>query len=217
MQVIIVGCGRVGAFTAAALARSGNQVTVIDRDPIAFRLLPVNFGGATLVGYAYDKESLEKAGIAEADAFVAVTAGDNTNVVAARVAKEVYRVPDVVSRIYDPQRAEIYRRFGIQTFAPTAWSSAKIVELIESPTVERTHSFGNGEVQLVAAWTPQHLVGKSVHDLNVPGEIQVALIVRMGRGFIPVSGTQFEPDDQIQVVVHQTSVERFQKMMGWKS
>jgi trk system potassium uptake protein TrkA len=217
MHVIIVGCGRVGAFAAAALARSGNQVTVIDRDAIAFRLLPVNFGGTTLVGYAYDKETLEKASIAEADAFVAVTSGDNTNIVAARVAKEIYRVPDVVSRIYDPQRADIYRRFGIQTFAPTAWSSAKIVELIESPTVERTQSFGNGEVQLVAAWTPRHLVGKPVHDLNVPGEIHVALIVRMGRGFIPVSGTKFEPDDQIQAVVHQTSVEKFQKMMGWKS
>jgi trk system potassium uptake protein len=216
MHVIIVGCGRVGAFTAAALARSGNQVTVIDREPIAFRLLPANFGGLTLVGYAYDKETLDKAGTAEADAFVAVTSGDNTNIVAARVAKEIYRVPDVVSRIYDPQRAEIYRRFGIQTFAPTAWSSAKIVELIESPTVERTQSFGNGEVQLVAAWAPQHLVGKSVHDLNVPGEIQVALIVRMGRGLIPVSGTQFESDDQIQAVVHQSSVEKFQKMMGWK-
>ena len=126
-------------------------------------------------------------------------------------------VDDVVSRIYDPQRAEIYRRFGIQTFAPTAWSSAKIVELIESPTVERTQSFCNGEVQLVAAWTPQHLVGKSVHYLNVPGEIQVALIVRMVRGFIPVSVTQFEPDDHIQAVVHQSSIERFQKMMGWKS
>jgi trk system potassium uptake protein len=217
MHVIIVGCGRVGAFTAAALARSGNQVTVIDRDPIAFHLLPTNFGGSTAIGYAFDKDTLEAAGIAEADAFVAVTSGDNTNIVAARVAKEVYRVPDVVSRIYDPQRAEIYRRFGIQTFAPTAWSGAKIVELLESPHVERTQSFGNGEVQLIAAWTPQHLVGKSVHDLNVPGEIQVALIVRMGRGLIPVSGTQFEADDQIQAVVHQSSVERFQKMMGWKS
>ena len=216
MQVIIVGCGRVGAFTAAALARSGNQVTVIDRDSNSFRLLPVNFGGSTLVGYAYDKETLEKARIAEADAFVAVTAGDNTNIVAARVARELYRVPDVVSRIYDPQRAEIYRRFGIQTFAPTAWSSAKIVELIESPTVERTQSFGNGEVQLVAARTPRHLVGKPVHDLEVPGEVEVALLVRMGRGLIPVSGTRFEPDDQIHAIVHQSSVEKFQKMMGWK-
>jgi trk system potassium uptake protein len=216
MHVVIVGCGRVGAFTAAALARSGNKVVVVDRDPGAFHLLPPNFSGTTAVGYAFDKETLEEAGIAEADAFVAVTSGDNTNIVAARVAKEVFRVPDVVSRIYDPQRAEIYRRYGIQTFAPTAWSAGKIVELLESPAVERTQSFGNGEVQLVAARTPQHLVGKQVHELDVPGEVEVALLVRMGRGLIPVSGTRFEPDDQIHAIVHQSSVEKFQKMMGWK-
>jgi trk system potassium uptake protein TrkA len=216
MHVSIVGGGRVGAFTAAALARSGNNVVVIDRNPRAFRLLPANFSGSPVAGYAFDKETLEQAGIAEADAFVAVTSGDNTNIVAARVAKEIYRVPDVVSRIYDPRRAEIYRRFGIQTFAPTAWSSSKIVELLESPNLERTQSFGNGEVQLIAAWAPQHLVGKSVHDLEVPGEVHVALIVRMGRGLLPVSGTKFEADDQIQAVVHQSSIERFQKMMGWK-
>jgi trk system potassium uptake protein len=216
MHVIVVGCGRVGAFTAAALARSGNQVVAIDRDPIAFRLLPVNFSGIKLVGHAYDKETLERAGIAEADAFVSVTSGDNTNIVAARVAKEIYRVPDVVSRIYDPQRAEIYRRFGIQTFAPTAWSAGKIVELIESQKVERTLSFGNGEAELIAAWVPAHLIGKPVSELNVPGEIQVAVLIRMGRGVIPVSGTRIEADDQIQAVVHQSSVNRFEKMMGWK-
>ena len=216
MHVIVVGCGRVGAFTAAALARSGNQVAVIDRDPISFRLLPVNFSGITLVGHAFDKETLERAGIAEADAFVSVTSGDNTNIVAARVAKEIYRVPDVVSRIYDPQRADIYRRFGIQTFAPTAWSAGKIVELIESQKIERTVSFGNGEVELIAAWVPPHLVGKPITDLNVPGEIQVAALVRMGRGVVPVSGTRLEADDQVEVVVHQTSVNRFEKMMGWK-
>jgi trk system potassium uptake protein TrkA len=216
MHVIIVGCGRVGASTAAALAREGHSVVVVDRDPNAFRLLPAGFQGTTIVGAGFDKQVLEKAGIAEADALVAVTSGDNTNIVAARVAKEVFRVPDVISRIFDPQRAEIYRRYGIQTFAPTAWSTGRIVELLVSPHVERTQSFGNGEVQLIAAWAPQHLVGKPVHDLNVPGEIQVALIVRMGKGLIPVSGTSFEADDHIHAVVHQSSMERFQKMMGWK-
>ena len=105
------------------------------------------------------------------------------------MAKEVYRVPDVVSRIYDPQRAEIYRRYGVQTFAPTAWSAGKIIELITSAELEREQAFGNGEVQMIAAWVPQHLVGKPVNDLRVPGEIRVALIVRMGRGLDPRSGT----------------------------
>jgi len=216
MKVIIVGCGRVGAHTAAALARKGHDVVVIDKDPMAFRLLPHGFTGRTLEGYAFERPVLEEAGIAEADALVAATSGDNTNAVTARVAKEVYRVPDVVSRIYDPQRAEIYRRYGIQTFAPTAWSSGKIIEFITSPELEREQTFGNGEVQMMAAWVPKHLVGKPVNDLRVPGEIRVALLVRMGRGMLPVSGTTFEEDDQVHVLVHISAVEKFQKMMGWK-
>ena len=217
MQVIIVGCGRVGASTAAELARAGHSVVVIDRNPDAFRLLPGNFSGRTLVGTGFDREVLESAGIREADALVASTSGDNTNAIAARIAKEVYRVPDVVARIFDPQRADIYRRYGVQTFAPTAWSVSKIVELIVSPNLEREMAFGNGEVQLLAAWVPVHLVGKPVRDLAIPGEIRVALIVRMGKGVVPVSGTALEEDDQVYVVIHQSAVEKFQKMMGWKS
>ena len=154
MHVIIVGCGRVGASTAAELARAGHDVVVIDRNPDAFRLLPGNFSGRTLVGTGFDRDVLESAGIREADALVASAGGDNTNAVAARVAKEVYRVPDVVARIFDPRRADIYRRYGVQTFAPTAWSVSKIVELIVSPSLEREMAFGNGEVQLLAAWVP---------------------------------------------------------------
>ena len=217
MHVIIVGCGRVGASTAAELARAGHDVVVIDRDPDAFRLLPVNFSGRTVVGTGFDREVLESAGIREADALVASASGDNTNAVAARIAKEIYRVPDVVARIFDPRRADIYRRYGVQAFAPTSWSVSKIVELIVSPHLEREMAFGNGEVQLLAAWTPTHLIGKPVRDLAIPGEIRVALLVRMGKGIVPVSGTTLEKDDQVYVVIHQTAVEKFQKMMGWKS
>ena len=217
MHVIIVGCGRVGASTAAELARAGHGVVVIDRDERAFRHLPKGFTGKTMVGTGYDRQVLEEAGIAEADALVAVTSGDNTNIVAARVAKDVYRVPDVVSRIFDPHRAEIYRRYGIQTFAPTAWSTGKIVEFIVSPNLEREVTYGSGEVQMMAAWVPQHLIGTEARELAVPGEIRVALIVRMGQGMIPVSGTRFQEDDQVHVVIHQSAVEKFQKMMGWQS
>ena len=217
MQVIIVGCGRVGASTAAELARAGHSVVVIDRNPDAFRLLPSNFSGRTLVGTGFDRDVLEAAGIREADAFVASAKGDNTNAVSSRIAKEIYRVPDVVARIFDPRRADIYRRYGVQTFAPTAWSVSKIVELIVSPNLEREMAFGNGEVQLLAAWVPVHLVGKPVKDLAIPGEIRVALIVRMGKGLVPVSGTALESDDQVFVVIHQSAVEKFQKMMGWTS
>jgi trk system potassium uptake protein len=217
MYVIVVGCGRVGASTAAELARGGHEVAVIDRESRNFRLLPAAFGGATIVGTGFDRDVLEGARIREADALVAVTSGDNTNIVVARVAKEVFRVPDVVARIYDPQRADIYRRYGIQTFAPTEWSANKIVEFVVSPQLERELTFGAGEVQLMEAWVPAHLVGKPVGELEVPGEIRVALIVRMGKGLIPVSGTHFEEDDQVHVALHRSAAEKFQKMMGWKS
>jgi trk system potassium uptake protein len=217
MKVIIVGCGRVGAYTAASLAREGHEVVVVDKDPDSFRLLPHGFSGRTLEGYAFDRAVLEEAGITEADALVASTSGDNTNAVAARIAKEVYRVPDVVSRIYDPQRAEIYRRYGIQTFAPTAWSAGRIIEFIVSGNIEREQSYGNGEVEMIAAFVPAHLVGKPVNDLRIPGEIRVGLIVRMGKSMLPVSGTTFEEDDQVYALVHQNAVDRFQKMMGWKA
>ena len=217
MKVIIVGCGRVGASTAAELgpgrSRGGrHRQRPRGVPPAAARLQRPHAGR-----YGFDRDVLEEAGIREADAFVASTSGDNTNAVTSRIAKEIYRVPDVVSRIYDPQRAEIYRRYGIQTFAPTAWSVGKIVELIVSPNLEREMSFGNGEVQMMAAWVPAHLVGKPVNDLAIPGEIRVALIVRMGKGLLPVSGTALEADDQVYVVIHQSAVEKFQKMMGWKS
>jgi trk system potassium uptake protein len=217
MKVIIVGCGRVGAYTAASLARQGHEVVVIDKDPQAFRLLPHGFSGRTIKGYAFDRDVLEDAGITEADALVAATSGDNTNAVSARIAKEVYRVPDVVSRIYDPQRAEIYRHYGIQTFAPTAWSAGRIIEFLVSGNIEREDSFGNGEVEMIAAFVPRHLIGKPINDLRIPGEIRVGLIVRMGKAMLPVSGTEFQEDDQVYALVHQGAVEKFQKMMGWKS
>jgi len=217
MYVIIVGCGRVGASAAATLSRQGHEVCVIDKSTASFRLLPRSFSGTKVLGTAYDRSVLAKADIERADGFVAVTAGDNTNIVAARIAKEVYRVPDVVARIYDPQRADIYRRFGITTFAPTAWSAGKIVEFLTSQRLEREVTFGNGEVELLSAWVPAHLIGKPVSDLAAPGEIAVALIVRKGRAVIPVSGTKFEEEDQVHVAVHQTAVGKFQKMMGWAS
>jgi trk/ktr system potassium uptake protein len=217
MHIIIIGCGRVGAQAAGVLAREGHSVVVIDRDPRSFRRLSKSFAGTTLLGIGFDRELLEKAGVPRADALVAVTSGDNTNIVCARVAKETYRVPIVISRIYDPQRAEIYRRFGVLTFAPTVWGANKVTELITTPQLGREYAFGSGEVEMLSAWVPGHLVGKPVSTLNVPGEIQVATILHMGKPVIPVSGTRFEEKDQLHVLVLKSSVSKFRKMLGWES
>ncbi len=217
MHVIIAGCGRVGAQAAGELARDGHSVVVIDRNPKAFHRLPKTYAGKSIKGLVYDKHDLEAAGIVQADAFVAVTNGDNSNIVSARIAKEIYRVPIVVSRIYDPQRAEIYRRFGVTTFATAVWGANKVIELVTSTDLNREYTFGNDEVQMLVVSAIGHMVGRPMMDLNVPGEIQVAVIIRRGKPVIPVSGTRFEDGDQIHVVVHESSIERFQKMMGLKS
>ena len=217
MHVIIGGCGRVGALAATELDRQGHSVAVIDRESRAFRRLPKSYNGHTVVGLIFDRQVLEHAGIEQADAFVAVTSGDNSNIVAARVAKEVFRVPIVLSRIYDPRRAEIYRRFGITTFTSTVWGANKVVELVTRPRLASESSFGNGEVQMLVVTAADHLMGKAVTMLNVPGEIMLAVVVRAGQPLIPVSGTRFEAGDQLHVVVHRSAIEKFQKMMGLES
>ena len=119
MNVVIMGCGRVGAQLAALLDEGGHKVTILDTDTYSFRRLPSSFKGTPLVGDGTDDESLKKAGIEEADAFVAVTQGDNRNVMAAQIAKDVFNVPKVVCRIYDPLREELYHTLGLETISPT--------------------------------------------------------------------------------------------------
>jgi len=119
VNVVIMGCGRVGAQLAALLEEDGHKVTILDRDTYSFRRLPSAFKGTPLVGDGTDEESLKKAGIEEADAFVAVTQGDNRNVMAAQIAKDVFNVPKVVCRIYDPLREELYHTLGLETISPT--------------------------------------------------------------------------------------------------
>ena len=201
MHIIIAGCGRVGSQAAGTLSREGHSVVVIDRDEKSFRRLPKSFTGTKVVGLAFDRDVLERSGIERADAYVAVTNGDNSNIVSARVAKETFRVPTVISRIYDPQRAEIYRRFGVMTFATTVWGAGKVIEMVTSSQLGRVYSFGNDEVEMIQANVPQHLIGKQISDLSIPGEIQVAVIIRMGKPLIPVSGTRFEDQDQVNVIV----------------
>lgn len=119
MRVVIMGCGRVGSTIAARLEREGNTVTVVDTDPYSFRRLPSDFKGETLVGSGYDDHVLEAAGIRRADAFMALTQGDNRNLLAAQMAKHIFEVKTVVARVYDPFRGEIFASLGLRTFSPT--------------------------------------------------------------------------------------------------
>ena len=132
MKVVIMGCGRTGAQLAGLLDTDQHQVTILDTDIYSFRRLPPDFGGTALLGNGIDEESLKKAGIEEADAFVAVTQGDNRNVMAAQIAKHIFNVPKVICRIYDPIRRELYNTLGIEAFSPTTIFSQMLKERLET-------------------------------------------------------------------------------------
>ncbi|MBA7482455.1 Glutathione-regulated potassium-efflux system protein KefB [subsurface metagenome] len=132
MKVIIMGCGRVGARLAGLLDADGHSVTILDTDAYSFRRLPPKFGGTALIGNGINEEALKRAGIEEADAFVAVTQGDNRNVMATQIAKHIFNVPKVICRIYDPLRQELYSTLGLETFSPTTIFAQILKEKVES-------------------------------------------------------------------------------------
>ncbi len=132
MKIIIMGCGRVGAQIASLLEQDGHEITVIDIDAYSFRRLPPDFNGTALLGNGMDEDTLERAGIREADVFVAMTQGDNRNVMAAQIAKHIFNVPRVISRIYDPLRQELYDTLGLEAFSPTTIFAELVREKIES-------------------------------------------------------------------------------------
>jgi trk system potassium uptake protein len=132
MKILIMGCGRVGARLASLLDEDGHQVTILDNDTYSFRRLPPSFGGTALYGNGIDEEALKKAGIEETEIFVAVTQGDNRNVMACQIAKHIYKVPRVVCRIYDPLREEMYSALGLETISPTRVFAQLMREKIES-------------------------------------------------------------------------------------
>src|SRR5512136_1883155 len=201
MKVIIMGCGRVGEQLARLLVDEGHQLAVLDFDERALSRLGPNFKGQKISGVGFDREVLMKAGIEQADAFAAASSSDNANIVAARIAHNIFHVPRVVARLFDPQRAEIYRRLGMLTISSTTWGAERLRELLTSAELDPVVSFGSGEVSLVNIEVPTHLVGRMVKDLTVPGEIAPVAITRQGAAFIPGLGSQFKEGDTIHVMI----------------
>ncbi len=215
MRMVIVGCGRMGAGLAQTLAMGGHEVTVIDKDPTAFERLPASLGITTVPGVGSDREVLLKAGIKRADGLATVTASDDINVVVARVASQVFQVPRVVARLYDPRKAEIYQRLGLQTISTTAWGMNRIAELLSYSELNTVLSLGTGEVDVVETEVPPLLVGRKVSELTVPGEIHVVSIARGGRSFLPTLGTVFHKNDQVHLAVLAASAERLKTLLGF--
>ncbi|HEX8990833.1 MAG TPA: TrkA family potassium uptake protein [Anaerolineales bacterium] len=214
MKVIVMGCGRIGSQTSELMSVQGHDVVVIDHDANAMGRLGPRFKGRVVQGLGFDRDVLIKAGIEQADAFVASSSSDNANIVAARIARNIFHVPRVVARLYDPLRAEVYQRLGLITISSTTWGAERIYQVLTHTDLDVIHTFGRGEVSLVALEVPTTLVGKTVAQLSVPGEIAVVSITRSSEAFMPRLGTEFQDGDMIVLSVLTTSMSRLEEMLG---
>jgi len=215
MKAIIIGCGRVGAGLAQILGQAGHQLTVVDSDPAAFERLGATFTGDTIAGIGFDQEVLLRAGIARADALAAVTASDEANLITARLARQIFRVPRVAARVYEPRKAEIYQRLGIQTISPVAIGVRRLADLLSHAPLDSSASLGDGRIDLVDVEIPHLFAGRGVAELAVPGEFQVVAITRGGRTFLPLMGAIFQAGDTAHVAVRSASAEQLKAMLGW--
>ena len=214
MKVIVMGYGRIGAQVSKLLMEQKHEVTIIDHDANADTRLGPNFKGRLIRGLGFDRNVLLQAGIEQAEAFVAASMSDNANIVAARIARNIFHVPRVVARLYDPLRAEIYQRLGLPTVSSTNWGAERIFQELTHSEMDVWQTFGHGEVSLVHLEAPTQLIGRNVNQLNVPGEVMVATITRNEQAFIPVSGTDFQDGDVLNLVVLSSSMQRLEEMLG---
>jgi trk system potassium uptake protein TrkA len=214
MRVIIMGCGRVGEELCRIMLGDGHDVAVIDSDQAALDRLGPDFRGRKVLGVGFDRDVLLQAGIEQADAFAATSSSDSANIVAARTARNLFHVPRVVARLFEPRRAEIYRRLGLVTVSSTAWGAERIHELLTHGELDPVIAFGSGEVSLLRIEAPPHLTGRLVRDLTVPGEISVVAIVREGRALLPAFGTEFRGNDILYLAVLASAMERVESLLG---
>jgi trk system potassium uptake protein TrkA len=213
MRFIIMGCGRVGAELTVQLSKGGHDVTVIDKRAQAFDRLPPGFQANTVVGLGFDREVLEGAGIKEADGFVAVSSGDNSNIVSARIALEHYKVPKVIARIFDPQRAEIYERLNIPTIASVRWATKQIQYLLFHGREELKDTIAGGSLLHLQVTVPGHLSGKPVASVVEEGKVEVIGVERGGSGFIPTPDSTFQEGDVAHFLVHKDAMDRYDLLM----
>ncbi len=194
-----MGCGRVGSTLAHHLQRLDHSVAVIDQDPSAFRRLGDNFKGKTIAGVGFDRDTLVDAGIESADAFAAVSSGDNSNIIAARVARETFGVGHVVARIYDPLRAEVYERLGIPTIATVPWTAGRLLKHILGGTIDEEWRDPTGQVVMLHVMVAESWVGHRLASFEEVTGCRVALISRFGKGELPTATTVVQAGDELHV------------------
>lgn len=209
-----MGCGRVGTRLALSLVRLDRSVSVIDQDPQAFRRLGTKFPGRKIEGVGFDRDTLLKAGIEQADAFAAVSNGDNSNILAARVARETFGVRNVVARIYDPRRAEVYERLGIPTVATVAWTAGQILRRIEPIGGWEEWRDATGSIALIEVAVHASWVGHPPEEIARLSGARLAFITRYGRALLPGPDTLLQEDDLVHVLCEPGAREAVAEIFG---
>ena len=201
MHVVVMGCGRVGSALAKGLERYHHSVAVIDRDAAAFRRLPAEFAGQRVTGVGFDRDTLVEAGIERAHAFAAVSSGDNSNIIAARVARETFGVENVVARIYDARRAEVYQKLGIPSVATVRWTADQVIRRMLPQGLLTEWRDPSGHVVLAEVAYASEWVGHRLSDLERAADVRVALITRLGEGVLPHAQTVVQEGDLLHAVM----------------
>nr|WP_218847012.1 TrkA family potassium uptake protein [Psychromicrobium silvestre] len=210
-----MGCGRVGATLAHTLEDSGHTVAIIDQDDRAFRRLRKSFSGRKVTGIGFDRETLKQADIEQAYAFAAVSSGDNSNVLATRVARETFHVEHVVARIYDPGRAEIYQRLGIPTVAAVRWSADQVLRRI-LPEQSIAGDFREASGRLILSEVPLHdgWIGRSLEDLEKLSGARVAYLTRFGEGILPNHESSYQQGDTVHMMLEVAKRSELERIFG---
>jgi trk system potassium uptake protein TrkA len=206
VHIVVMGCGRVGSSLALQLVQRGQSVAIIDQDPIAFRRLGEDFGGKIIKGVGFDRETLVAAGVEEADAFAAVSSGDNSNIIAARVARETFNVQRVVARIYDPKRAEVYERLGIPTVATVPWTASRLLKAVLGERTSEAWRDPSGDIAMLHITPDEGWVGHTVAGFESATGSRVGLITRFGAGQLPKEDQVLQAGDSLHVLTPEDHV-----------
>ncbi|MEY9844886.1 TrkA family potassium uptake protein [Streptacidiphilus sp. MAP5-3] len=201
MHIVIMGCGRVGSSLARALEKQGHSVAVVDQDPTAFRRLGSDFAGKRVTGVGFDQDTLREAGIEQAGAFAAVSSGDNSNIIAARVARENFGVENVAARIYDPRRAEVYERLGIPTVATVRWTADQMLRRLLPSGVEPHWQDPSGAVELAEVPVATAWIGHRIVRLEQAAPVRVAFVTRLGQGQLPTPDMVLQEGDLVHMMM----------------
>lgn len=217
VHFVVVGCGRVGSGMAVRLTEQGHSVAILDKNPRAFRRLPLDWSGVTVVGSGFDRDALDSAGAAGASALAAVTSGDNSNILTARIARETYEVPRVVARIYDPRRAEIYQRLGIPTVATVTWTIDRVLQRMLPQAVAAEWMDATGQLMLLERLIPDEWAGRKIRELVSAANGTLVAVTRSGEPRLDVGALLGQEGDVLHIAVMKGALDGLVDQFGQHS